>query len=376
MTQPASSIIPEKSWDLCIVGGGLTAWTTAALALSKGRSVLLLEKSGRYGGRSSHETRQGVVFGAGLALGDVAVWQRFGERLDLGLEWQSISNGGSVIHSPRGWQSSSEDVSAWEAFAAQAVTQVCIGGIPGFLQRVRQFCVSRGESFYAATEAPVEEIFAGDHGRVEKIVLGSGQVIPCKDVVWTADAKGFLEVIKGSGVPEEGVARVAWIKKATKSYLTPAVVLEFAHKNRVADFTESLLLPFTGADKEERRYLTGAFLSNRDPGLAPTGKQYSAWTFALNETEWDDNHETMKKIRAARRLLEKAFAGFDTTIVDERVLVMEHSFTPASKRKGEWKPLLENLFLIADWAAPTGAHWQGVLDLLEEQDAIFAAHSG
>lgn len=372
----ASSIIPEKTWDLCIVGGGLVAWSTAALALERGRRVLLLEKSGRFGGRASPETRQSFVFGAGFVCPNIELWQRFADRLQLGMEWQSIANGGALLHGPKGWQAAPEELPAWEAFAASPVPYIPHGGTALFLQNLRKYCEAKGDAFYAALEAPVGEIWS-KAGRVEKVVLGSGQEITCKDIAWTADAKGLLEVLRGEDLPEAGVARVAWLKKFTKAPSTPSVVLEFAHKNNIADFSETLLLPFTAGEKEDRRYLLGSFLSQRDPSLAPVGKQLSAWAFTLNELEWDDNHEMMKKIRSAKRLLEKAFVGFEASVSDERVLVLEHSFTPVSKRKGDWKPLLDNLFVIADWAAPTGSHWQGVLELLEEQqDALFAPDAG
>lgn len=369
------NVLPEKTWDLVVVGGGLVGWTTAALALAKGRRVLLLEKSARFGGRLSPELRHGFSFGAGFAFGDTTVWKRVAEKLDLGLEWQPVARGEALSQGTKGWVPVPAELPQWETFAATTVQQIPHGGAPAFLQKLKQYSEAQGEDFHSAIETPVQQIWCKE-GRVEKLVLGSGQEIFCKDLVWTADAKGLIEVLKGEGLPEEGVARVAWIKKFTKAHNTPAVVLEFAHKQRLSEFSETLLLPFSAADKEERRFLAGSFVSERDSSLAPQGKQISSWICALSDAEWDDNHETMKKIRAAKRLLEKSFAGFEASIADERVLVLEHSFTPLAKRKGDWKPLLDNLFLLADWAAPAGSQWQSVLELLEEQDALFAPDAG
>lgn len=377
MTQPAFSILPEKTWDLCVVGGGIVAWTTAALALEKGRRVLLLEKAGRYGGRSSPEQRNGFALGSGFIFGDTSAWKRVGERLELGMEWIRLENGGALAHASKGWQAAPEEMPEWDAFAATPVNEIPFGGVGGYLHKLRQFCTAKGDAFYAHLESPVEELWVGKDARVEKIVLGSGQEVHARDFIWTGSAKGLLEIFKGEGAPEEGVARVAWFKKFVKTPNSPAVVLEFSHKAPVADFNETLLLPFSVSEKEkDRNYLAGSFLSQRDPSLAPAGKQLSAWICALSEVEWDDTHETMKKIRAARRQLEKAFPGFEGTILDERVLVLEHSFTPVKKRKGDYQPILENLFPIADWAAPQGSHWQGVLELLEEEHAFFSPHGG
>jgi phytoene dehydrogenase-like protein len=376
MTQPAFSILPEKNWDLCVVGGGIVAWTTAALALQKGRNVLLLEKAGRHGGRFSPEQRNGFALGSGLILGDTSAWKRIGEQLQLGMEWIKVENGAALAHAPKGWQATPSELPDWETFAACEVNEVPFGGIGAYLQKLKSFCANKGDAFYAALEAPVEELWVGPDGHVQKIVLGSGQELKSRDFIWTGSAKALLEIFRGEGAPEEGVARVAWFKNFVKTTNTPGVVLEFLHKQPVAEFTETLLLPFSSGEKEDRHYLVGSFLNQRDPSLAPQAKQLSTWVCSLSETEWDDNHETMKKIRAARRLLEKAFAGFEATLLDERVLVLEHTFTPVNKRKGQAKPILENLFLIADWAAPEGSHWQGVLQLLEEEHAFYTPHSG
>jgi phytoene dehydrogenase-like protein len=154
------------------------------------------------------------------------------------------------------------------------------------------------------------------------------------------------------------------MKKFVKTHPQPGVVLEFAHRGKLADFTETLLLPFQNADKEERRYLVGSVVSNRDPALAPPGNSLSSWILPLTEAEWGDNHETMKKIRAGRRLLEKAFMGFEQNVLLERVVVLDSTVSPLSRKKGEWHPPLSNLKIMADWAMPSGATLSKVAEAL------------
>lgn len=364
------------------MGAGLVGWTLSAMALKQGRNVLLLERSARIGGRSSPESRQGFSFGSGLVWGsDSSAWQAIAQELELGLEWAPVASGGALVQSTKGWQALEAKTSLsnpmkfplWEEYAASTVSSVLIGGANAYLQRLKQYCEAKAENFYFGLESPVEEIWT-DQTRVSKLVLGSGQEIVVKDCIWTGDSKALTEAFRGEAIPEAGVPRVAWMKKFVKTDRSPAVILEFSHKNQVADFTESLVMPFNVAEKEERRFLIGSFISQRDPSLAPPAKQLSSWICPLTELEWGDNHETMKKIRAAKRLLEKAFPNFATTVTDERVLVLEHSFTPVGKRKGEWQAVLPNLKVVTDWSSPYGSHWQGILELIQqEKDAIFTA---
>jgi hypothetical protein len=124
------------------------------------------------------------------------------------------------------------------------------------------------------------------------------------------------------------------------------------------------VIPFGAAEKKsDQNYLLGAIVSNRDPSFA---KIFSSWIFSLSEEEWSDNHETMKKIRAARRLLEKAIPGFEATIASERVNVLDATLTPLSRKKGQWSSPLPGLQIISDWAIPTGATLEScVFNLLE-----------
>ena len=63
----------------------------------------------------------------------------------------------------------------------------------------------------------------------------------------------------------------------------------------------------------------------------------------------------MKKIRSARRLLEKVFPQMENSLHFDRVLVLNNTHNPLSKKKGDWEAPLPNLFLAADWAIPGGA---------------------
>ncbi len=314
------------------------------------------------GGRLSPERRDGFVLGAGFAFGDAGFWRAAADHLGLSSATLPVPEGRAMVYGTKGW-GDAEDLPLWEEWLSRNCSEFPVGGMLGITETLLAYCQSQ-PNFSFSLETPVTEIHI-EQGLARKVTLGSKKEIEPGEVYWCADYKGLLEVLKGEAVPAPGPERVSWLKKFVKSPSQPGVVLEFAHKNRLGDFTETLLLPFSATEKE-KHYLVGAISSNRDPSLAPPGKSLSSWVLALSEEEWGDNHETMKKIRSARRLMEKAFPHFEQTLLFDRVLVLESTVSPLGKKKGERKGLLPNLHIGADWAMPMGATWEGVSAALLE----------
>src|SRR4051812_27120641 len=54
-----------RTADLIVVGGGLAGLTAAALVAREGRSVVMLERAARLGGRAATHVREGVHFNLG-----------------------------------------------------------------------------------------------------------------------------------------------------------------------------------------------------------------------------------------------------------------------------------------------------------------------
>ncbi len=349
-----------------VVGAGISGLLVSALLLAKGRKVHLTEKLPRPGGRLSPELRSGFTLGAGFAFGDSAWWRAAADRLGIKSPTLPVTNGGALAHSTRGWQSP-DSLLHWESFLSEPCTEFPSGGAHGITTSLLEYC-SANEGFSLSLECPVTALVGDGQGGIKSANLGSDHELFPKDVYWCADYKTLLEVLGGPGVPEPGPARVSWLKSFVKTSPQPGVVLEFAHKTKLGDFTETLLLPFSAGEKSERHYLVGSIVSNRDPGMAPEGHSLSSWVLPLTEEEWGDNHESMKKIRSARRLIEKTFPQLEQTLMFERVLVLDNTVSPLGKRKGQgkdqWKPLMPNLHLTAEWAMPHGATLPSLADTL------------
>jgi len=348
--------------DALVVGAGVSGLLVSAFLLSAGRKVHLTEKLPRPGGRLSPERRDGYTLGAGFAFADSAWWRAVADRLALKSPTLPVTNGNALAHTTRGWHAP-EELPPWEAFLSEACTEFPAGGFYGIIDALLQYCSSR-EGFSLSLECPATALLGDGQGSIKTVSLGPDHEIFPKDIYWCADYKTLLEVLGGPGVPAPGPERVSWLKRFVKTSPQPGVILEFAHKSKLGDFTETLLLPFSAGDKDERRYLAGSIVSNRDPSLAPEGKSLSTWVLPLTEAEWGDNHETMKKIRSARRLVEKAFPHLEQTILFDRVLVLDSTVSPIGKRKGEWQPLMPNLHLTAEWAMPGGATMPSLAQVL------------
>lgn len=361
MTAPKIPQLPQGSLDVLVVGAGVSGLLASALALKAGRSVHLTEKTNLAGGRFSPELRDGYLLGAGFAFGDSAWWRAAADRLGLSVSTLPITEAGALMHGPRGW-SQPEELPNWESHLSEVCSEFPERGVYGITESLLHYCAGY-PNFSFSLEAPVTALTT-EEGRITKVTFGTGKELSPAEVIWCGEYKSLLDSFTGPGAPAPGPERVSWMKKFVKTNPQPGVVLEFAHRGRLADFTETLVLPFTAEKKEERRFLVGSVVSNRDPNLAPEGSSLSSWMLPLSEEEWGDNHETMKKIRAGRRLLEKAFPNFDQGLKFERVLVLDSTVSPLGRKKGEWTPPLVNLRIGADWAMPAGATLASVADTL------------
>jgi len=228
--------------------------------------------------------------------------------------------------------------------------------------------VLNNQNVTLATNSPLTELKIQD-GKAVSATIGADQEIIFKECLWAADYKVLCDVMSGDELPKAGADRTAWIHRFVASSPSPGVILEFAHGESVSEFTETLALPLPPANdkekkKSKRRYVIGAFLGNRDSSLAPEGKQVSSWIFPLTEEEWDDNHEILKRIRAARRTIERCFPGFENSIVFDRVQVLPHTVTPLrGKKKVEIESsIFPNLIPVSDWSSPFGAHFEGIVN--------------
>lgn len=363
MVTPKNAKPPKGSQiDALVVGAGISGLLVSALLLQKGRKVHLTEKLDRPGGRYSPEARDGFTLGAGFAFGDSHWWRATADRLGITSPTLPIQESKALMHTTRGWQAP-EELPGWEAFLAEPCNEFPAGGAYGLTETLFNYCIGQ-EGFSASFESPATALLGDGKGSIATVSLGPDHEISPKDIYWCADYKTLLEVLGGPGVPEPGPERVSWLKPFRKTNPQPGVVLEFAHKGKLGDFTETLLLPFPSGDKDDRRFLAGAIVSNRDPSLAPEGKSLSTWILPLTEAEWGDNHETMKKIRSGKRLVEKAFTQLEQTLLFERTLVLDATASPVGKRKGEWHPLMPNLHLTAEWAMPNGATLPSVAETL------------
>jgi phytoene dehydrogenase-like protein len=57
-----------NTWDCVVIGGGIAGLTAANFIAQSGKSVLLLEKSNKYGGRAITEEKKGALLNLGRML--------------------------------------------------------------------------------------------------------------------------------------------------------------------------------------------------------------------------------------------------------------------------------------------------------------------
>lgn len=344
--------------DTFVVGAGLGGLLAASQRARAGKRVFVAEAAERAGGRWSPVERDGFLLGAGLNLANAETWAEAHALAGLDLDSVPVERGAALSFASNSWEEP-EDLEAWESYFTQPIAQVPRGGQTKFIEKL----LASG-AFQIAFEAPVVELHI-EGGKATHAVLGNGTQVRFEECIWASSAKELMDTLRGADAPPSGTPRIAWLKQFVATATTPGVVLEFAHQGPVSEFTETLLLPLPTPEKEEQRYLVGAFVSNRDSSLAPEGAQLSSWTFSLPSELYEDNNEISKRIRAARRALEKAFPGFEKSILFERVQVLPHTVTPPKKKRAALpgQPF-SNLIPASDWASPSGGQLESAIERL------------
>lgn len=351
----------DKNFDSIVVGAGVAGLLAAATQVRLGRSVLLLDAESQVGGYVSPELREGYQFGAGFQFQERDLWQRFFAKLEIPLELLELSEHKTKVFLDKKWKLF-DAKSGFEQNWSKPTTFFPALGLAGVVEALRAY-IQNADGADIVLNALVTSVSMTDDAY--QIGVGADTELTTKHVLWCADEPTLQKSLRGDAFPEAGPGRVAWMRKFLKNEAQPGVVLEFAHKQEVSDFFETLCLPVTSVSAKEQYYMFGAFTSNRDSNLCGNYRQVSTWIFPLEEKLVGDNHEIMKRIRYARRQLEKAFPSFTDSVAFDRVQVLGHTATLPKKTQGKWNELAPGFYLPVGWASPFGSHYEGVLQVLD-----------
>ncbi|MBY0470234.1 hypothetical protein K2X30_03635 [bacterium] len=198
-------------------------------------------------------------------------------------------------------------------------------------------------------QSPLQEVVI-KKGEIQSVIVGSGQEIPCKQLVF-ADRWSVLAGVKG--FPK--------VHTLTRK-LAPVGVLQatFSHKIPVAaEIRENFFCALhKDAGEEFQRNVWGYFFE---------GGKKSVWTVLIGSEESEDNHEIAKKLRKIKQTLNRIFVGpewipadfkdFDSTVEQETVRFEEGSLYTEGKiiQSPSVLPDAAGVYLLTDGFGPLAA---------------------
>lgn len=357
--------LPE-SVDTLVVGGSLGGLLAAAFEAREGKKVLLLEASPNLGGRWSPELRGGFQLGAGLCFAHKEATEQICKHIGIDCEFIDIKNGDCLLASKRGWKKV-DSFPSWEAYFSRPIEIMPKGGIAGIIAKI----VDTG-TFHICKEHPVVELYV--EGEKAKYAQAGDKKIAFQECIWACGETVLMDVLSGEEIPEKGSPRTLWMKQFITNNPCSGIVLEFAHDKLIGEFTETLAFPLSESSPD-MDHIIGSFISNRDPSLAPAGKQLSSWVLSLGGQKFllekDNNHEIMKRINLSKRVLERYLPGFKNSILFHRVQILDHVAELIEKKKINKGRIFSNLWSVADWSSPIGGNFEGIVSQVLERGSSF-----
>lgn len=322
-------LLDQMEWDCCIVGNGVAALWAAHQAWASKRSVLWLGSDDPFSA-SRALCSHGWSWGA-PALDAAALQAAMGEDPSSN-ELPFFELAYFDARSSKRLRSVSEVKLEWgqhEADFLKSLSTAALDGTPmadlwAWYERIYSFHNTGGLSnspstvelfseprFVRLHHWPVQEMEARD-GRIQKIGVGlaKGELawIQARQFIFTDYEENLATQIKDPVTAE--VFSAAFKGRAYH----PGFGLRLRHKNFSNPLSQTVLIPLSvSPEKGKGSHVVGRFLQ------MPDGSVESYWAGLLTDEEVEDNNEILKKIKHAKRAVDRALPGFLDSVEREAV---------------------------------------------------------
>lgn len=292
-----------STYDVAIVGGGLSGEVSAILLAQRGYSVALCEAEENLGGRCRTDQIRGFSLPFGFAYNLLTEEQAglLTSSSERAAQWIYFSDIPPLSYEHKGWIE-----------------------IP--IERLTAEQKSFFVRHYAFPENGVQNLIQA-HLKDPKIEIHlSEPILECSterghliELVGKSRrfrARAILMALPFSSLSRLLAAQIkqAWARKWKQYKMMSCLRLDFVLKSMVSDFKNLIFnLENNGV---------GLFTSNLpglDDSFALNPEQISQWLYFLDEDEVRDKEEIAKKMRAAKRFIKKVFPDFFDKTTWERI---------------------------------------------------------
>ena len=340
----------RKKSKICIIGGGLTGLTTAALCEAAHLDYVLIESQSELGGLLKGQLEESFWLDYGLKTIPVGPdissnpLLKLRTDLELNVAVETLTEPPKVF-SPSGFGAFMGFGEAKNRFLVEEL---------GYYTETPRLMVSGG--WHQLTEELIKKIPADrilknsfvtkiitQEDTVTSVILNGEHAFMAESFVFTLSPACLKDLI------EPGVVSAKTFQRIARTTPLTAVSLDIATDKKIT--ADKNLFVFQENSKEKGHdpfFMIGQFVSNADPLRQHPTLQFSTWMTFVDPESLEDDENASKTIKTMKKLIKKAFPSLVEGKPWERLLVVPDAlgkFESMTLEKDQTLPGLNNLWV-------------------------------
>lgn len=333
--------LTAKIWDACVIGNGVSALFFAHKLFMEGKSVVWISKDQPSNAAHSLTTHAWL----GGASASAVAFASDALAVDVqALPFDCVYFDAKSSKRLRRFNELKHEWGPHEEDFFNHLTKQCadesekMSDLWSLLNRLQ--ALPQSENFAFVDSRQIVELKTSD-GKISGVIISSQSSQEHASEITIEAAKFYLgdteDSLAGFIRNESDAQSLANTLKGKDASV--GFGLKFTHGPLSGSVSQAVVVPMlvNPTDKKSTSHLAGRFIEN-EQGLT------SYWIGFVNNEELEDNNEILKKIKASKRAIDRAFPGFSESILKESVTFELKMFAVDTLKKRKWQSLGAELF--------------------------------